>query len=120
MVQQQRPREGSAEKMEVQRRENQPPADRVNPGIAAEAPGKKREEQRAEQNPHLRAEEFEMNQGSPGHWRGKKKCHLGFGERERGAFVRNQPREHHDHKQHQRAERFGQRQIFRRNGHHRR
>ena len=44
-----------------------------------------------------------MNQRAPGDRRRKEKRHLGLGERQRGAFMRNDPRQQHDDEQSERA-----------------
>ena len=47
-----------------------------------------------------------MNQAAPGDRRRKQKRHLGLGERQRGAFMWNHPRQHHDDEEHERAAQF--------------
>src|SRR5665213_2035223 len=100
--------------MKVQCGEHQPPAERVNPDVAAQPMREQREEQRAEKNPQLRANQLEIDERAARDGRGKQKRDLGLGERQRGAFVRNDPRDQHDDKKHERGKRFIQQRTLRR------
>src|SRR5439155_4381626 len=103
-VQQHRADKGSAKQMQVERGQDQPPARRVDPGTASKAIAQQGEQNGRNQNPGLRAEQFEINQAAPADRRGKQKSDLGFGKRERRALVRHQPRQQNQRQQEQRAQ----------------
>ncbi len=73
------------------------------------------QQQNAEENPQLRAEQFVVNEGSPADRRGEEEGHFSLGERERGALVRNDPRQDDNNEQDEGASQLDKLLVFRRN-----